>query len=424
MLALVREILAGISTFSAMAYIIFVQPSILSSANADFYTVFFATCVSSAIATFLMGIWAKVPFAVAPAMGHNIFVSLFVVSSLGLNIKQALFINLLSALISLAISLSNVLPYIIRSIPDELKNSISAGIGLLIAFVGLQWGGIVVSNPGALVKLGDVSSLPFLATALGLAVAGAAYSLGIRWGVILGVAASAVFLWQKGFISFEKVIEIPKIPTELPYVNFFKPDIGVLIKALFILLFLDVFDTAGTLVGLFKVSGIEPDKKTVRRCFTVDSLGAVIGTLLGTTTLTTYVESAVGIQAGGRTKITSIVVALLFIASLFLSPIIKAIAGGIEFNGSKFYPQIAVPMIFVGIFMMSTLKINTEDITSAIPSFITILVMAYSLSISDGIAFGFISWTFLKLVSGKWNDLNPAVVILSLIFVAKFIFLG
>jgi AGZA family xanthine/uracil permease-like MFS transporter len=420
----IREVLAGFSTFSAMAYILFVQPSILQGAGADPYIVFFATALSSAIATFLMGLFANTPFAVAPAMGHNVFVALFVAGALGLHIKQALFINFISAIISLIISLSGILPLILRSIPADLKSAISAGIGLLITFIGLQWGGIIQANPATLTQLGDVSSIPFLATALGLAVSATLYAIGIRWAVILGVIASTIFLHFKGFVSFEKFFQMPHLPSEFPYFSPFLPNFEIFVKALLILLFLDVFDTAGTLVGLFQVSGIEPDKKTVKRCFIVDSLGACIGAPLGTTTLTTYVESAVGIQAGGKTKITAFAVAILFLLSLFFYPVVKSVAGGIEYQGKIFYPQVAVPMIFVGFFMLSSLKVNWDDITSALPSFITLITMAFTLSISDGIIFGFISWTFLKIVSGRWNELNPIILVLTLIFVAKIIFFG
>ncbi len=419
-----REIVAGFATFSTLSYIIFVQPTILSGVGADFYTVLFATCISSAIATAILGTLTNFPFAIAPAMGHNVFFAILFCSTLNLSVSQALFINFISASVSLLLSLSGILWLIINQMPKSLKTGISCGIGLMIALIGAEWGGLITQGKGTLLALGDVKSIPFLATAVGLGVAGFLYAIGVRFAVLIGIIGSTMFLYYIGYVSLpEKFVSVPHIPN-LVNISFHIPTdkLKDILYGLLTLLILDVFDTAGTLVGLFEVAKISPDKKQIQKAFISDSLGAVIGTVLGTTTLTTYVESAVGIQAGGRTKLTAFTISILFIASLFFIPVISLVGAGVNFEGKVFYPQIASAMIFVGFFILATIKeLDFDDITESLPAFITILIITLSLSITDGIAFGFISYTLLKVLTGKFKDITPLTVILTIVFTAKFI---
>ncbi|MCS7213030.1 MAG: NCS2 family permease [Candidatus Calescibacterium sp.] len=420
-----REIIAGVSTFSTLSYIIFVQPAILSKVGADFYTVVFATCVSSAIATLILGATTNLPFAIAPAMGHNIFFAFTICSAFGLTFYQGMFVNFLSALTSLLVSLTGVLWITIDKMPKSIKIGITSGIGLLIGIVGFQWGGIIEQSPETIIKLGNIKSVPFLSTSLGLIVSAVLYSLNIRFSIIFGILVSTLVLLNQGYIKIpEKIFSIPSLPERIINVDFFIPEHKILdiISAFLVLLILDVFDTAGTLVGLFTAAGITPEKKIVKKSFVADSLGAVAGTVLGTTTLTTYIESAVGIKSGGRTKITAFTISFLFILSLFLLPIIQIIGEGIKYEGKILHPQIAPAMIFVGFTILSVIKdLDFDDITESFPAIITLLIMGFSLSITDGIAFGFISYTILKIFSGRAKELNMFVIIVSALFLIKII---
>jgi AGZA family xanthine/uracil permease-like MFS transporter len=423
-----REIIAGISTFATMSYIIFVQPAVLGGIGMDFEGVLLATCITSAIATILLGFFSNLPIAIAPAMGHNFFFATVLCVMLGLGWREALTANLVSGALFLFVTFIGLSEFITRSVPQSLKASISVGIGLLISFIGLQWGGLIVASKGTLVKLGNLEGAPAIATFIGLAVGAILYALGVRFSIIFGIAASSLFLWSKGFISLEGFISIPHLTTtttlKFDFSSLFRREFLDVLVIIFAFFFLDLFDTAGTFIGLVEVGGFQPDKKTTSRVFLADALGTILGTALGTSTVTSYVESAVGIQAGGRTKTVCFTVALLFIASLFLLPLIKVIGGSIEFNGARVYPTISCALIFVGLFMMRPiLSIRWDDITEALPAFLTILSMAFSLSITDGISFGFISYTVLKVLTGKLKELNPVIVIFSLLFVARYIFI-
>lgn len=420
-----REVIAGLSTFSTLSYIIFVQPAILSQVGADFYTVLFATCVSSAIATFILGLSTNLPFAIAPAMGHNIFFVITICGAFGLSFYQGMFVNFASAVTSLFISLTGVLWLTVDKMPKALKIGITSGIGLLIGMVGFQWGGIIEPSQATIVKLGDIRSAPFLATLAGVFTCAVMYAIGVRFSVILGIFVSTIIMLVEGYVALpDKFISLPSLPERIVNIDFAIPTEKIvdIFSAFLVLLILDVFDTAGTLVGLFTAANIEPDKKTVRRAFVSDSIGAALGTVLGTTTLTTYIESAVGIQAGGRTKATAFTVAAMFLISLFFLPTIEIVGKEVMYNGKPLHPQIAPAMIFVGFSMLSVMKdLDFNDITEFFPAMVTFLIMGFSLSITDGIAFGFISYTLLKLFSGRVKDLNLFVIAVTGLFLLKLI---
>lgn len=421
-----RELVAGLSTFSTLSYIIFVQPALLSQAGADFYTVLFATCVSSAFATFILGALTNLPFAIAPAMGHNVFFVITICGLFGLSFRQAMFVNFLSASVSLLISLTGILWFVVDKMPKALKVGITSGIGLLIGMVGFQWGGIIEPSQATMIKLSDIKSVPFVATSIGVLTCSVLHALGVKFAVLVGVATSTAIVLIKGYVSLpESVFSIPRLPENIVNIELVIPreKLMDILSAFLVLLILDVFDTAGTLVGLFTAANIKPEKKTVKRAFISDSLGAVFGTILGTTTLTTYIESAVGVQAGGKTKLTAFTVAVLFVASLFLLPVVELVGKEISYEGKILHPQIAPAMIFVGFMMLGAIKeIDFQDVTDFFPAVVTILTMGFSLSITDGIAFGFISYTLMKLLSGRTKELNIFVIIVTLIFAVKMIF--
>lgn len=423
-----KEVVAGLVTFATLCYIIFVQPAVLGIADMPFEGVLFATCLTSAFATFLMGILANLPIAIAPAMGHNIFFALVLCISMGLYWQEALAANFISGILFTIVTLAGLSELITRSIPNSLKASISVGIGLLISFVGLQWGGIVTKSEGTLVQLGDLKSVPAVATFIGLAIAGILYALGLRFSIILGIAASTIFLWWKGVVSFVGIFEIPTLTTEtiikFDFSGLFSRELFDLIAIIFIFFFLDLFDTAGTLIGLAEVGRFQLDRKATTRVFMSDAFGTVVGTMLGTSTVTSYVESAAGIQAGGKTRTVCFTVAALFVLSLFFLPLIRIVGGGVEVGGTKLYPTISCALVMVGLFMMQAVsKVRWDDITEALPAFLTILSMGFSLSITDGISFGFISYTVLKLLTGRIKDLNPILIIFSILFGVRYLLL-
>ena len=425
------ELLAGISTFSTMSYIIFVQPAVLSSLGMDFNSVIFATCISTAIATLLMALSTNLPFALAPAMGHNFFFAFVICGTMGFSWREALAINLFSGLVFVFLSIFGIVSVVTNSFPQSLKSSIAVGIGLMIAFVGLQWGGIVIppADTNTITKIGDIKSAPFVATMCGLLVSVFLYALGIRFSLIFGIATSTFVLWFRGYISFfEGIISHPPspLPTLLKYdfASLLSKDITQILTIFFVLLILDIFDSIGTFIGLFEVGKIKADKKTIDKAFLSDAIGTVIGTALGTSTVTTYVESSAGIQAGGKTKITSIVVSILFVAALFFTPLTRVIGGGIDFQGRQIYPTIACALILIGLFMTTSVKnINWDDLTEGAPAILTILFMAFSLSITEGIALGIISHTLLKLLTGRIKETNIFMIVLSLLFAAKYLLL-
>jgi len=427
------EILAGITTFMTMSYIIFVQPAVLSNCGMDFGAVMVATCLASCIGTILMAFLTNYPIALAPAMGHNFYFVFTVCLGLGISWQTALGANFISGCLFIILSFWGLRETLVNAVPNSLKYAIAVGIGLLIAFVGLEWAGLVVAKEGTLVGLTDSWSDPAVILSLfGIIFIAVLMTLKIKGAILWGIIASTIIAAVLDITSFPgKIFSLPPSisPTflKLDILSVFS-DIKTFITIIFVLWFLDVFDTIGTLIGISEQAGFvdkEGNLPKAKRALLSDAVGTVSGTLLGTTTVTSYIESAAGVTAGGRTGLANITTGLLFIIALFFYPVVKMVASSYEISpGVYLYPIIAPALVIVGSLMMVNVKkISWEDISEAIPAFLTIIIMALSFSITEGIAFGFISYTILKLVKGKAKDTHWLIYLFAGLFILRYIFL-
>lgn len=408
------EILAGVTTFLAMAYILFVNPNILGATGMDKGAVFVATCLAAAIGSTVMGLIANYPIALAPGMGLNAFFTYTVVLHMGYTWQVALGAVFISAVMFFILSIFRIREWIINSIALPLRSAIAAGIGLFLALIALKNAGIVVANPDTLVGMGDLTKPGPILAILGFFLIVALEALRVKGAVLIGILAVTIVSIVLGFSPFNGVMSAPPslMPTLLQLDIKGALNIG-LFSVIFSFLFVDLFDNSGTLIGVAKRAGLmgkDGYMPKMGRALIADSTAAMAGSLLGTSTTTSYIESAAGVSAGGRTGLTAVVVAILFLLALFFAPL----AGSV--------PEFATApaLLFVAVLMMSGLaEIEWDDITVAAPVVITALAMPFTFSIANGIAFGFISWTAIKTLSGRWSDLNPALVILSILFVIK-----
>jgi AGZA family xanthine/uracil permease-like MFS transporter len=408
------EILAGLTTFLTMAYILFVNPNMLAETGMDKGAVFVATCLAAAIGSAIMGLIANYPIALAPGMGLNAFFTYTVVMTMGHTWQVALGAVFLSGAIFFLLSIFKIREWIINSIPLALRSGIAAGIGLFLAIIALKNAGIVVDNPATLVGLGDMSKGAPLLACLGFFVIAALAYRRVTGAVMIGILLITVLSILLGLSQLNGVVSMPPslVPTFMQLDIMGALDIGLL-SVIFAFLFVDLFDTSGTLVGVAqKANLLDKDGKMPKlgRALLADSTATMAGAALGSSTTTSYIESAAGISAGGRTGLTACVVAALFLLSLFFAPL----AGAVPAFAT------APALLFVAVLMMSSLaQIDWDDLTVAAPVVIAALAMPLTFSIANGIAFGFIAWTAIKLLAGRWRDLNPALVILSALFVIK-----
>jgi len=411
------EVIAGMTTFLTMAYIIFVNPSILSATGMDRGAVFVATCLAAAIGCFIMGFIANYPIAQAPGMGLNAFFTYSVVLGMGHSWQVALAAVFCSGVLFICLSLFKIREWIINSIPMSLRTGISAGIGLFLAFIALKNAGIVVDNPATLVSLGHITSVQCLLAALGFFLTIAFAHHNIRGGVMIAILIVTFIGIVVGNVQYHGVISAP--PSIAP--TFLQLDFSAvfdvsMISIVFAFLFVDLFDTAGTLVGVAqKANLIGEDGKIPRlnRALLADSTATAVGALLGTSNTTSYIESAAGVAAGGRTGLTAVVVGILFLLALFFSPL----AGMIPPYAT------AGALLYVSILMLSGLvSIDWADLTEAAPVVITCLMMPLTSSVAEGISLGFISYAFIKLLSGKGRSVSMSVWVMSAIFILKYIF--
>jgi AGZA family xanthine/uracil permease-like MFS transporter len=419
------EILAGATTFLTMAYIVFVQPAVLGAAGMDPGAVFTATCVATAIATLMMAVLANYPIAVAPAMGHNFFFAYTVVLAGGTPWPVALGAVAIAGLIFILTAGIGLRERLITAVPEPLKHAIAVGIGLLIALIGFEWSGIVVDNPGTLVGLGDLKSPPVLLALAGLTVMAILTALGIRGAMLTGMLASAAAGWAAGLIPFHGVVSTP--PSLAP--TFMKLDVaGALtpgmIEVVFVFFFLALFDSIGTLIGVTSRMGIAREGRIprVRQALLADAAGTVVGAGLGTSTVTAYVESSTGVAAGGRTGLANVVTAALFLLALFFAPLVRMIGGGLSSPGGlTLYPVVAPALILVGVMVMeSARRIPWDDFTDALPAFLTIVTMALTVSITDGIAFGLISMAVLKLATGRGREVHGLAYVFAALLLLRY----
>lgn len=422
------EIMAGITTFMTMSYIIFVQPAVLGAAGMDPGAVMVATCLSAALGTVLMAFLANYPIALAPGMGQNFYFSYIVVLTLGYSWQETLGAVFIAGLVFILLSTVGLREALMNILPNCLKNSIPVGIGLLIALVGLEWSGMVVSHPITYVTLGDLTSTPTLLSIFGLLVMAILFALRIRGAILIGFLLTAVAGLIIGIIEFKGVFASPPslAPTllklEIPNV-FVNPE---LITVIFVFLFLDIFDTIGTLIGVSRPAGFMVNGKLprARQALLSDAVATSAGALLGTSTITSYIESTTGISAGGKTGLTNIVVAILFLLAIFLNPIVQLIGAGHEIGGITVYPVIAPALIIVGCMMFKNIvNIDWEDYSESIPAFLTLLMMPLTFSITEGISFGVISYVLLKVIRGKARKIHWLLYLIAILFVARYIWL-
>ena len=419
------EMVGGATTFMTMSYIIFVQPAVMAIAGMDKGAVMFATCVSSAVATLLMGLLAKYPIALAPAMGHNIFFAVIVCGTMGYSWQIALGAVFISGVIFLILSALKVWGSLVAAVPDCLKHSIAVGIGLFIALIGLEYGGLIVDAPDVFIGLGDLTSKPVALVLFGLVLTSVLMVLRVRGAILIGILATAILGIPLGIVKYQGILAAP--PSVMP--TLFKLDIlGALktglVTVVFVFFFLDLFDTIGTLIGVSEPAGFLKKGRLPRanQAMFSDAIGTVGGALLGTSTVTSYIESATGIAQGARTGLANVFTSFLFLIALFFSPLAEMIGGEYVFNGQTLRPVIAPPLIIVGYLMMKCVtRINWEDLTEAIPAFLTIIFIPLTLSITEGIAFGFISYSLLKLVAGRGKEVHWIIYLFSVLFIVRYL---
>lgn len=414
------EILAGITTFLAMSYILAVNPSILADCGMDKNALFTTTAVASIFATLVMAIYGKLPFALAPGMGLNAFFCYTVCLGMGYSWQFALTAVLIEGLIFIVLTLTNVREAIVNALPLSLRKAIGAGIGLFIALIGLKGGGIVIDNPATLVDLGDVTSGAGLLSVIGLVITGILVILNVPGALLIGIIATTIIGIPLGVTQFAGVLSTP--PSMKPILGQIMTDPSQIFSldmlvVVFTFLFVDMFDTIGTLVGVTTKANMVDEKgnpKRLNQAFMADAVGTVAGALLGTSTVTTYVESASGVAQGGRSGLTAFSVAVCFALAMFFAPLFTAIPGS----------AVCPALVIVGLFMLSPIKdIPLDDMSEAIPAYLTMILMPVTYSISNGILLGLISYVVLNICSGKAKKVSWFMAVLALLFVLKFIFL-
>ena len=424
------EVMAGITTFMTMAYILIVNPNILSATGMDKGALFVATAGASAFATLCMALFANYPFALAPGMGLNAYFAFVVVLGMGYSWQMALTAVFVEGLIFLVLTFVNIREAIFNAIPLNLKYAVSVGIGLFITFIGMQNAGIIVNDDATLVKLGNVGDIRTLLALVGIVLTGALVYRKVKgallWGILLTYGLG-VFCQLAGFYVVDPAAgmfslipsaivsappSIKPILFQFDFSSVFTLDFLVVI---FAFLFVDLFDTLGTLIGVSSKAGFLDDQGRLpkaKQALFADAIGTTVGAVLGTSTTTTYIESASGVAEGGRTGLTSLVTAILFVVALVFSPVLLII------------PAFATApiLIIVGLFMMeSVTKIDFSDYTEAIPAFLAIVMMPLAYSIAEGIVFGMLAYILMKLLTGRMKEVSPLMLVLGILFVLKFI---
>ncbi|ARE89695.1 putative adenine permease PurP [Clostridium formicaceticum] len=420
------EVMAGITTFMTMAYILVVNPSVLSATGMDLGALFTATALSAIVATLVMALYANLPYALAPAMGPNAFFAFTVVLGMGYSWETALTIVFLEGILFLLLTFFNIREAIVHAIPLVVKKAMSAGIGLFIAFLGLYNSGIVVTGmfhvgdgilDGVPMAIGNITSGSPLLACIGLLLTGFLMAKQIKGALLIGILATTIIGIPMGVTQLPEGLRLFSAPPSLSpilfqfdFSNLFSLDILIL---LFIFLFVDMFNTVGTLVGVGAKANMLDEEGNIpkaKEALFADAVGTTVGAVFGTSTVTTYVESAAGVAAGGRTGLTALSTASMFAIALFLSPLFIMIPAAAT----------APALILVGLFMISPIKdIDFDDFTEAIPAFLTILMMPLTYSISEGIIFGMMSYLVLKLLAGKRKEISPLMYIIVVLFMIK-----
>lgn len=410
-----REVIAGITTFLTMAYILAVNPSILSDAGMDKGAVFTATVISSVLATLVMAMYAKLPFALAPGMGLNAFFAYTVVLTMGYSWQFALTAVFIEGIIFILLTLTGLRQKIVDSMPLVLRRAISPGIGFFIAFIGLKNAGIVSASPATFVTMGNLHDPAVLLAAFGILLSAVLLIKKVTGALLIGILVTTVIGIPLGVTHFTSVFDVP--PSIAPVVmkfewhNVLSFDMAICVLTF---LFIDMFDTIGTLLGVSHRAGMVDEKGNIphlTEAFMADAIGTAAGAMLGTSTVTTYVESASGVNAGGRSGLTSFTTAICFVLALFLAPLFLAIPA-----------QATAPaLVLVGVMMMTDVsKLHLGDFADAVPAFVCIALMPLTYSISDGILMGLITYVLLRIFAGRYRELKLGMIVLAVLFVLKY----
>jgi AGZA family xanthine/uracil permease-like MFS transporter len=416
--------------------VIFVHPAVLCTINAtgmDFDAVMVATCLSAALATFIMGLYANYPVAQAPLMGENAFFAATVIVSMGISWQAALGAVFVSGVLFLLLTFARAREAILEAVPDSLKHAIAAGIGLFIAFMGLQQGGLIVRDPVTMVAMGKLHAPYTWLTLLGLIVIGALMIHRIKGAILWGMLLTTLIALLTGQIQLDTshglVAAIVSAPPSLEP-TFLKLDLRAALSPgmapiILVFLFMLVFDTVGTLIGVAQPAGLLKDGKLPRaeKALLSDAVATTAGALLGTSTVSSYVESATGISAGARTGLSNMVVGLLFILALFFSPLVRLVGGGVVVDGAVYNPITAPPLILVGCLMLSNVtRIRFDDPSEAIPAFLTIVGTPLTYNVAYGLALGFVSYPLLKLLGGKGREVSVVVYVIAAVLALGLVF--
>ncbi len=419
-----KEVIGGITTFLTMAYILAVNPSILSATGMDAGAVFTTTCISAVVATLVMALYAKLPFALAPGMGLNAFFAFTVVLTMGYSWQFALTAVLIEGIIFILLTVTGLRRHIVNAIPLVMRRAISPGIGLFIAFVGLKSAGIVTSSESTFITLGDMHEPGVLLSLFGILLTAALLVRKVTGSLLIGILVTTIIGIPLGITNYGGIISTPPsiepIFWQFEWNNVFSVDMVVVVLTF---LFIDMFDTIGTLIGVSNRAGMVDDDgnvKNLNQAFMADAIGTTIGAMLGTSTVTTYVESASGVNVGGRSGFTSLTTAICFAIALLFAPLFLAIPA----------QATAAALILVGVMMMYEVrKVDFSDYVTGIPCFVCIVLMPLTYSISDGILLGVISYVLIHLLSGKLkdkderNNINWATILLAVLFICRYAFL-
>ncbi|NUZ13349.1 NCS2 family permease [Pseudoalteromonas sp. McH1-7] len=409
------EVIAGLTTFVTMVYIVFVNPAMLAEAGMDHGAAFVATCIAAAIGCFIMGLWANYPLALAPGMGLNAFFTYGVVLGMGYTWQSALGAVFMSGCLFLLLSIFKIREWVIQAIPLVLKRAIAAGIGAFLALIALKNAQIIVASPATLVQLGDITSPgPLLAIASFFVIAALMYRE-VKSGVLISILLVTVIAWWMGLVDYHGVVDIPPsiAPTymQLELSGIFELS---MLSVVFAFLFVDLFDTSGTLVAVTQKAGLSDEHgrmPRLGRALSADSTATIAGSVLGTSTTTSYIESVSGVSVGGRTGLTAVVVGLCFLLMMFFAPLAQMVPA---------YAT-AGAILYVSVLMLQNLKlINWDEMSDAIPVSVVLLMTPLTFSIAHGIALGFISYTAVKLMCNKANEISISVWILTFLFIIKF----
>ncbi len=422
-----REVIAGLTNFMAISYIIFVQPAMLSQAGMNFGAVMMATCLSSAVATFCMAYFTNYPVVLAPGMGLNAYFVFELCIGTGLRWQEGLGIVFIAGALFFVLSFVGIREAIMNAIPRSMQSAIAIGIGLFIAFIGLQYSGIITRDPATFIKRADLDFKPVLLAIFGILVTLALMARKVKGAILIGILVSAVANLIFGTATFKGVVSPPP-SLEPTFLKLEFPNIFArleLIPVLFVFFAIDMFDSIGTLTAIgYRAELIKEGKLTkAKNALLVDAGSTVGGAALGTSTVTCFIESSTGITEGGRTGLTAVFTGICMLLSIVFIPLVQIVGGGFQIGGSTFlYPIIAPALIVVGGLMLRGVsQIDWEDITESIPAFLTMLMMPLSFSITDGIGFGFISLAFLKAVTGRWREIHPIIYYFAFFFIACYI---